>query len=497
MRVARIGIIDWNLGAGVAHMSKAALEFFDLPLDQPRWPRDDIRDRIHPEDRARVEEYFYSEARTGVLGEHEFRIMLLDGSVRWVAAIGRLFRAPSGEFDRRLSVLMDITQRKHLEEQFRQAQKLEAMGRLAGGVAHDFNNLLTVIGAAAEFVAEAADADSELARDAAEIQSAVQRGQSLTRQLLTFSRRQVIRQRRIDLNAAVRDSESLLQRLMGASVTLEVECAPVALEVIGDPHQLEQVLMNLVVNARDAMPEGGHVSVVTRRVDVKEGGLDALPPSGAGAFAELTVSDTGVGMDDETRSHIFEPFFTTKDAAHGTGLGLATVFGIVSQANGVIGVDSAVGRGTTFRVLLPLVTEARASLTPAIASVAIETSGTETILLVEDEPHVRLLVRRILHDLGYKVLEASDGQEALEIAGSHRSTIHLLLCDVILPGHNGREIAEAMTVLRPDMPTLFISGHVGEASMQHELTALGATLLAKPFTRQSLGEAVRAVLTRA
>jgi signal transduction histidine kinase/DNA-binding response OmpR family regulator len=376
-----------------------------------------------------------------------------------------------------------------LEEQLRQAHKMEAVGRLAGGIAHDFNNLLAVILGYSEFMVKSLPASHPLHGDAEEIKTATERAASLTRQLLAFSRKQVIAPRPLDLNAVVRGGLRMLQRVIGEDIELVTRLDPDVRPVKADPGQLEQVLLNLAANARDAMPQGGQLSIETARI----GGPARLGPGEE--LALLTVTDTGCGMDRETCSHAFEPFFTTKEPGRGTGLGLATVYGIVEQHGGHIEVQSAPGRGATFRVYLPCVDGPVEGGDGAGAAVA--PRGSETVLLVEDEVGLRALGRRILQRLGYTVLEAGDGRAALRLAQRHRGPIDLLLTDVILPQMTGVELARQLSALRPGMRLLFVSGYPGDALGRHGVAEAGGRVLSKPFSPALLGRTVRDVLDAA
>ena len=385
------------------------------------------------------------------------------------------------------ALLRDVTRQRQLEAEFRQAQKMEAVGRLAGGIAHDFNNLLTVIGATSDFLLLDVAGDSrELARDIKEIKRATDRAASLTRQLLAFSRRQLVQPQMLDLNAVVQDMEKMLQRLIGEDVTLSTEYDPEIGLVRLDRGQLEQIVVNLVVNARDAMPEGGVVRVRTQGV------ADRNMPAGV---VTLSVSDTGVGMDEETRSRIFEPFFTTKEQGKGTGLGLSTVYGIVTQAGGQIGVASEIDAGTTFTLAFPVAEEEEQSV--LVAPVPLDTlRGDETVLVVEDEEPLRRLTRRILESRGYRVLDAADGAEAIRVMASTPWRVDLILSDVVMPGMSGRELVERILPVYPWMRVLFMSGYTEDTILHHRVSELGMTVLEKPFTPEDLARAVRGALDR-
>jgi two-component system cell cycle sensor histidine kinase/response regulator CckA len=392
-------------------------------------------------------------------------------------------RDPTGKVVGVLGVYQDITDRKRLEEQFRQAQKMEAVGQLAGGIAHDFNNLLTVINGFSQVTLDMLAPEDPARPLVDEIQKAGTRAAGLTRQLLAFSRRQVLEPRVVDLNAVVGDTERMLHRLIGEDVILATALAPDLGRVRVDPGQLEQVLLNLAVNARDAMPRGGRLTIETRNV---------TRPDGDGVL--LAVTDTGIGMDADTRARMFEPFFTTKGPGKGTGLGLAVVHGIVTQSDGQIEVESEPDRGATFRIYLPRVAGA-VSIGGSASPVDLP-KGTETLLLVEDEPAVRALDRRVLTNCGYTVLEAKDGRDALRVADAHTGPIHLLVSDVVMPHLGGRHLAEKLLSLRPGLKVLFVSGYTDDAVVRHGVGSEFA-FLPKPFTPAGLARKVREVLERA
>jgi PAS domain S-box-containing protein len=388
----------------------------------------------------------------------------------------------------------DVTETRTLELQFRQAQKMEAIGRLAGGIAHDFNNLLMVISGYSEFLLERLGPDPRLRGPAQEISNATQRATSLTRQLLAFSRKQMLAPKVLDLNEVVAENLKMLTRMIGEDIDLVMVPGPGLGAVRADPGQIDQVIMNLAVNARDAMAQGGKLTIETANVTLDENFARTHTPLTAGDYIMLAISDTGVGMDGETQSRIFEPFFTTK-GAKGTGLGLSTVYGIVKQSGGFIFVDSRPQRGTAFRAYFPRV-DAREEAAVAENSLGLPRPdhGQETILLVEDETHLRRLARQYLETQGYKVLEAEDGAAALQIVDGYQGAIDLLLTDVIMPGMNGRELATNIAKLLPDIRVLYMSGYTENAIGHDGTLDAGVNLLQKPFSLPALKDRVREVL---
>jgi PAS domain S-box-containing protein len=392
-------------------------------------------------------------------------------------------------------VFKDITERRRLEEQFRQSQKLEAVGRLAGGVAHDFNNLLTVVSGYSDLLANNPSIDARAREAVTEVQKAAERAIAVTRQLLAFSRKTMLVPRPLDLNAVLADINKLIRRLIGEDIILVTNLAPSLLPVTADPGMLQQVILNLAVNARDAMPQGGDLTITTSNEVVDAPAAALQPGLQPGRYALLTVADTGCGMDAETKAHIFEPFFTTKEPGKGTGLGLATVYGIVTQSLGHIDVQSEPGRGTTFRVHWPQCDEPAAA-PDAAAETEAALGGTETVLLVEDEDAVRKLAARALEGYGYRVLVARDGREAEQVAQRDGRDLHLLLTDVVMPEISGLELARRLAPGRPEMKVLFMSGYTDDAIDRKGVLAPGADFLPKPFSPEVLARRVREALDR-
>jgi len=391
-------------------------------------------------------------------------------------------------------VSIDLTERRNLEEQFRQSQKMDAVGRLAGGIAHDFNNLLTVIRLNTEIIMEGFDPTDPRSEDVKQIRSAAERASSLTRQLLAFSRKQILQPRVLDMNTVVGSVEPMLRRLIGEDITIASSCTARGY-VVADPGQIEQILVNLVVNARDAMPQGGTISIETQNVELDETYTSEHAPVIPGRYLMLAVGDTGVGMSRDTREHAFDPFFTTKEAGKGTGLGLATVYGIVKQSGGYVWIYSEPGHGTTLKLYFPEVSSAAAFKTGEYKIVAKEHArGSETILLVEDEEAVRGLTSRILEKQGYRVIPAQHGREAMDIATKEEGHIDLVLTDIVMPGMNGRGLVERLAGIRPHIKSLYMSGYTDDDIVRRGFIEPSKSFLQKPFTSEALLQTVRKVL---
>ena len=452
-----------------------------------------IIDVIHPDDRDRFLE-LHNTARSGTAARGEFRIVGLTGVERWVDSHLVPFDASGGKERQTavLSVTSDVTERKRLEGELSQTHKMEAIGLLAGGIAHDFNNLITAIGGYTELVLRSLDDRDERREDLQEVAKAAQRAAGMTRQLLAFSRRQILQPTVVDVNAMVADLQNLLRRTIPENIDLEFDLSPTLGPVRADHGRLEQVVLNLAINARDAMPQGGKVRIATGIVDVDEVLARRHAPMPLGRYVRLSVSDSGVGMSPETQARIFEPFFTTKDHGKGTGLGLATVYGIVKQSEGFIWVESEIGRGTTFEVYLPIVNErvAQAVRLPATFDTR---KGAHTILLAEDDEAVRRLARDVLTTQGYQVLDARDGDEALAVSRQYPGNIDLLIADVVMPGLSGRGLASHLAGERPDLRVLYTSGY-NENMLADSDVGTGAAVLDKPFLPADLLRKVNHIL---
>jgi two-component system cell cycle sensor histidine kinase/response regulator CckA len=430
---------------------------------------------------------------TGTSWRDEYRFKKADGSIAQVFDRGFIIRDAAGRAIRMIGATVDMTERLELEAQLRQSQKIEAVGQLAGGIAHDFNNLLTAVLGYTEILERQVMDRLDLAEPLSEIRKAAERAAALTRQLLAFSRRQVLEPRVLDLNSIVRNLEGMLRRLIGEDIDLVATLDPSLAPVLADAGQMEQVIVNLVVNSRDAMPQGGRLTIETGNVDLDESYASRHAAVRPGAFVMLAVSDTGQGMTAETQQRIFEPFFTTKGRDKGTGLGLSTVYGIVKQSGGYVWVYSELEKGTTVKVYLP---RGEGSVVVPVETRAAPPAGpaTGTILLVEDDATLLKLARRILAGLGYTILEAGKGEEGLKIAREHPGHIDLLLTDVVMPGMGGANLAAGVRQFRPEIRVLFMSGYTDSAIVRHDLLQAGTAFLQKPFTPSSLGQKVREVL---
>jgi PAS domain S-box-containing protein len=490
-----VGAWDWDLRTNRVYFSpewKRHIGYaeHEISEDFSEW-----EGRLHPEDHdrcLRAVEAFLSDP--GPVFELEFRLRHKDGSYRHILSRGSLLRDPQGQPVRLLGSHVDVTEREALQAQLLQAQKMESVGRLAGGIAHDFNNLLTVINGTADLILMDLREGDPLRADLEEVRRAGERGAQLTRQLLAFSRKQILQPTVLSLNTVIADMQSMLRRLLGEDVILACTLADDLGSVRVDRAQIEQVLLNLTVNARDAMPGGGTLTIATRNVERDEAYAERHPSVVPGPYVLLSISDTGVGMDQATQARIFEPFFTTKGPERGTGLGLSTAWGIVKQSGGSIEVYSEVGKGTSFHVYLPRV-EAAADRSQAVLTATVRGGG-ETILVVEDEEGLRHLAERALKSAGYRVLTAANGGEALLLLERLDGPVHLMLTDVVMPGMSGRDLAERLREMRPGMKVLYTSGYTDDIVLQHGVLDDVTDFLGKPYTVVDLTRRVREVLDR-
>ncbi|MGE5570026.1 MAG: ATP-binding protein, partial [Rhodospirillales bacterium] len=432
-------------------------------------------------------------AQGKTLNGTEFTLRRKDASAMHMRVWTAPVRTAAGKVSGEIVVAADFSEQRRLQEQFIQAQKMEAIARLAGGAAHDFNNVITVISGYGQILRDAVADIPQLKEAAEEVLKAADRAAGLASQLLVFSRRQVIQPQVLDLNVVVSNLKRMLGRILGEDIELEAKLTADLGLVRADPGQLEQVIVNLALNARDAMPEGGRLTIETTNTQLDEASARrlGLPP---GPYTVIAVSDTGAGMSPEVQSHMFEPFYTTKERGRGTGLGLSTAYGIVKQHGGEILVHSELGRGSTFTIYLPQTAEAAAAPAAGETAAAPLPQGSETVLVVEDEEGVRKLVRSVLELNGYRVLEADSGETAMEISAAHDEKIDLLVTDVVMPKMSGRELADALGLLRPDIKVLFLSGYADRAIIEHGILDTGAAFMQKPFTPQDLARKVREVL---
>jgi PAS domain S-box-containing protein len=471
---------------------------FGVPLGQFTGTSEAFFAFVHKEDRDTVRRAAEA-ARAGTTTyDIEHRIVRADRTVRWVQEKADVVRDSGGKAIRMVGTVQDITDRRQLEDQLRQSQKMEAIGRLAGGIAHDLNNALTAIAGYAELALGEVPAGHPARADVEEIRKGAERAGSVTRQLLAFSRKQLLEPRLFNLNGTVINIARLLTRLLGADIHVDTKLAVSLPDVLGDSGQVEQAIINLAVNARDAMPKGGRLTLTTSTDDVDEAVARRHMPMTAGQYVVLRVSDTGHGMTRETQARVFEPFFTTKDVGKGTGLGLSMVYGTLKQIGGFIFVDSELDRGTTFRLYFPPADEQPAAAKPAPAPESAlnpENKGHETLMVVEDETAVRNLVASALRHDGYHLLLATSAEEALKLDDGHRGPIDLLLTDAIMPGKSGIELAAAMAARRPGLPVIIMSGYTEETLTGAPLEK-PISLLQKPFTPRELRRRIRDVLDR-
>ncbi len=495
LKVGRMATWEWDLEANRISGSDEMYELFGVSHDTRPEMLDEVFRFVHPEDRETLELEARAAAESGGEFDGTFRALRGDGRQCWFGCTGRVVRDRATNRPMMVGLMVDITERKRLEDNLLQAQKIEGIGRLAGGVAHDFNNLLTAISGYAEL------AELELQGEplmpgrvtgyVQQIRLASEHAAALTSQLLAFARKRMIKPRVASVNTLVVEASSLLRRLIGEDIHLITVPDPASGNISVDPGQFEQILVNLAVNARDAMPSGGTLTIETQNVYLDDDYARQYAEVVPGDYVMCAVTDTGIGMSPAVRARVFEPFFTTKQVGKGTGLGLATCHGIVKQAGGHIWVYSEPGAGTTFKVYLPRI-DAPIHQPPPVSRAATLPSGIETVLVVEDEDLVRAMTTTALRSLGYAVLEAENGEAALEMAGANR--IDLLVTDVVMPRMSGRELAEKLALRHPSMKVLYVSGYADQAVVRHGVLEEGIQFLAKPFSPRTLAKRVRDLL---
>ena len=493
LEAGNCGTWDWEVQPDRVSWSDRVYELHGLTKDAFGGRVEDFTQLVHPEDRARVGATIRRAMEGGEDYQVDFRIVRPDGAVRWLTTGGRVLFDESRQPVRMLGVTTDITERKRIEEQLRQIQQLEVVGRLAGGVAHEVNNQMSVVLGCADFVLRRSDIPDPARADVEQMRSAAERSASVTSQLLAFSRRQILRLSPLDLNQVVAELEPILQRTVGEDISVRIKVEEGLGPVRADRGQIEQVLLNLTLNARDAMPLGGMLSLETSSASLHDDYIQRRPgvAISPGAYVVLAVSDTGHGMDAEIRQHIFEPFFTTKGIGKGTGLGLSTVYGIVKQTGGYVWVYSEPGIGTAFKIYLPIAHSRDTAERPAPSA---SSRGSETVLVVEDEAVVRDMAARGLAAEGYRVLQARDGAEALEVLATRDGDVDIVVTDVAMPVLNGRELAARLAEQRPDLPVLFTSGYTDDNVVRRGLLESGQPFLQKPFSPSALAQSVRSLL---
>ena len=492
---AGLGTWDHNLATGELQWDARAKALFGLPCDAPCTYRTWV-EAIHPDDLLMAEETLERSLRERQPLSTQYRVVWPDGSVHWLALIGRASYSPAGKAIRMRGILLDITERKRTEERLQEVLRLEAIGRLAGGIAHDLNNMLVAILGFSDLLAESLGANDPRLDDVRQISQAATRSADLTRQLLAFARRELIQPRRLDLNSVVRYAGGMLRPVLGENIGLNLQLSSAPAPIHADPGRVEQILMNLVLNSRDAMPQGGRVTVETGSVVIEPNSPEWQTPSEApppGPYVRLSVTDTGHGMDEVTLQHIWEPFFTTKPAGKGTGLGLSVVYGSVKQSGGFVRVESEVGSGTTIRVYWPEYTQEAEAANDASLPGTVE-RGKEKVLVVEDEQVVRALIVRTLRGLGYACLEASSAEEALRMLAQEEQRVDLVVTDVVMPGISGGDLGSRLAERYPDLRVLYTSGFADDEMIRRGLLDATRPFLQKPFTPADLGRKVREVL---
>jgi two-component system, cell cycle sensor histidine kinase and response regulator CckA len=491
LRAARMGTWRWEVSTNTLSWDEGLRQLYGLASDESVTRYEQFLQRVHQDDRALVRTAVEQAIEGGGGLDYEFRIIMPGGGARWLADQGRVVRDPSGKLLYMTGVCLDVTDRKQVEDRLRQAQRMDSVGQLAGGIAHEANNMMSVVLGCADYVLQRNDLPEAVRQDVDQIWRAAKRTAGITQQLLAFSRRQVLQPQVLDLNATVRDLEPILTRALGETRGLRMHLSTSLGKIRADPGQLEQVLINLTLNARDAMQDGGRLTIETMNVVLDQAYAAAKPVETLepGEYAALVVTDTGHGMDRVTVSRIFEPFFTTKGVGQGTGLGLSTVYGIVKQSGGFIWVYSEPGLGTTFKLYFPLVVpslEVRALEIPAPPG-----RLDETVLIAEDEPMVRNIMARTLRDCGYTVLEAGDGTEALEIVEAQDGRVSLIVADVVMPDMGGRVMASQLARRWPEVPVLFTSGYTGLEVIRRGLLEAGREFIQKPLAPEALARKVR------
>ncbi|HEX6434577.1 MAG TPA: PAS domain S-box protein, partial [Gemmatimonadales bacterium] len=491
LRAARMGTWHWDLTTGALNWDEGLNQLHGLLPSQPVTRHEHFLERVHPDDREFVRAELQRAIENSSELDCEYRVVQPSGRVRWHADQGRVARDSGGTPLYMTGVCLDVTDRRLMEERLRQAQRMDSVGQLAGGIAHEANNMMSVVLGCADYVLQRTDLPEPVRQDVEQIWRAAKRTAGVTQQLLAFSRRQMLQPQILDLNTTVRGLEPILARALGESRGVRMHLSPTLGRVRADPGQLEQVLINLTLNARDAMPDGGRLTIETMNVVLDEAyvGAKTIETLEPGEYAALVVTDTGHGMDRATLSRIFEPFFTTKGVGQGTGLGLSTVYGIVKQSGGFIWAYSEPGLGTTFKLYFPLVPTA-----PEVAEAQVPTpSGRpeEVVLVVEDEPMVRSIMARTLRDCGYSVLEAGDGGAALKLMEADNRSVSLVVADVVMPEMGGREMAFRMAQRWPEVPVLFTSGYTGLEVVRRGLLDEGREFLQKPLAPEALARKVR------
>jgi two-component system cell cycle sensor histidine kinase/response regulator CckA len=493
LQCANVGIWDTNLQTGTVKWSEIQEQHYGFAPGTFPGTHEAVEARLHPEDRNSIRE-LEKQIRDGANDlTVTYRVMQPDGAMRWISGIGRIVRDEDGTPLRATGVSLDVTERRALEEQYQQAQKMEAIGRLAGGVAHDFNNLLTAILGYCELLLGDGTKNASIRDDLEEIQKAGTRAASLTRQLLAFSRKEIIEPRVLDMNEIVTDMKSMLARLIGENIQVKLQLRPGLLPVKADRGQIEQIVMNLAVNARDAMPRGGVLVFSTSNVLLDAHHHETNFRTEPEPFVALSVRDNGVGMSAEVQARAFEPFFTTKEVGKGTGLGLATVHGIVKGAGGAVSIDSEVDRGTTIKVMFPAAPEGE-TLSHTVQSTPRTQAGVESVLVVEDEDALRELTRRLLLRQGYQVHVAGNAEEAVRLFPT--IDVDVVLTDVVMPGSSGVELMERLHVLKPRLKVVYMSGYTDDTIVHHGVLAPGTAFVHKPFTSDALAQTLREVLDR-